>query len=215
MSDSIPIIIHVLPNDHLVNRFGAEIGSLLAVTGSSARANVQSYDARWNPIPEGERRLETSSRGGMIIFALGKLIEKTGMSNLGFLGNKTCTHEIAVNQDWGKEIFRFTVMPEHLDSLANDIRAFLDWCRGNPEITSEEFWGEYGNDLEGREFESVANVVDNVRPSLNQNQDICDSDSWNAALAFSTLKTIVELLEYACAENCWVICEHWGGFESA
>lgn len=215
MSDSTSIIIHVLPKDHLVDRFGNEIGNLLAASESSIRVDVRSYDTRYKPIAEGERKLNASSRGGMVIFVLGKLFEKAGMEHLGFLANQTCTHQIVVNEDWGKEFFRFTVMTQHLDSLANDIRTFFTWCRDNPETTSEEFWGEYGSDIDGREFESVADVLDNVRPSLDPNEDICDSDSWNAALAFSVLKTIVELLDYAATENYWVVCEHWGGLESA
>ncbi|MBN2854751.1 MAG: hypothetical protein B7Z35_03065 [Hydrogenophilales bacterium 12-61-10] len=215
MSDSIPIIFHVVQKAHLVDHFGDEIGGLLAAARPPIRADVRSYDARWKSIAEGERKLEASSRGGMIIFALGKLIEKAGMKQLGFLANQSCTHEIVVSADWGQEIFRFTVMTQPLDSIANAIRAFLSWCRDNPTLTSEEFWGNFGNDIDGREFESVADVLDNVRPSLDPNEEICDSDSWNAALAFSVLKTIIELLDYASAENYWVVCEHWGGFESA
>jgi hypothetical protein len=215
MSDSIPIIVHVLPKDNLVRCFGDEIGPLLATEGSTIRADVRSYDTRWKPVSEGQQRLEAASRGGMIIFALGKLIEKAGMKDLGFLANQSCTHEIAVNADWGKEIFRFTVLSQHLDIIATSIRMFLIWCRENPEVTSEEFWGNYGYHLDGRDFENVADVLDNVRPSLVPNSDICESDSWDAALAFSVLKTIIELLDYASAENYLVVFEHWGGFESA
>ncbi|MDD5037360.1 MAG: hypothetical protein PHE55_21755 [Methylococcaceae bacterium] len=213
MSDSIPITVYVVPQGNLVNRFGSEIGSLLASDQSPIRANVGAYDGRWKPIGEGEKMLVAFSRGGMIIYALGKLMDKSGMKHLAFLANQTCTHEIVANEDWGKEVFRFTVITQHIDEVANSIRAFIIWCRDNPGATSEEFWGEYGNDHDGREFESVTDVLDNVRPSLDPNRDVCDNESWNAALAFSVLKTIIELLDYARAHNYWVIFEHWGGFE--
>lgn len=215
MSDSIPITIHLIPKGNLVNRFGSEIGNLLASNQSPIRADVRAYDGRWKSIGDGEKKLEAFSRGGMIIYALGKLIDQAGMKHLGFIANQTCTHEMVVNADWGKEAFRFTVMNQGLDEVASDLRAFIDWCRDNPGATSEEFRGEFGNDHSGREFESVADLLDNVRPSLDPNRDICESDSWNAALAFSVIKTILELLDYAQAESCWIICEHWGGFESS
>ena len=215
MSDSIPIIIRVIPKGDLVNVFGNEIGGLLAGTDFPIKADVRADDCRGKSIGEAVKVLVASSRGRMIVFALGKLIDKAGMNRLGFLADQTCTHEIVVNADWGKEVRRFTVMTQHLEHIADDIRAFIDWCRENPETTSEEFWGNYGYNLDGRDFESVADVIDNIRPSLDPNEDICDGDSWDAALAFSVLKTIIELLDYARVENYWVICEHWGGCESS
>jgi hypothetical protein len=214
MSDSIPIIIHVVSKANLVNRFGDELGILLADDRFPIKAEISDYESRWKHVGEGERKLEASSRGGSIIYALGKLIDQSGMKNLGFLGNATCTHEIVVKADWGNELFRYTVMTQHLDRIANDIGTFIGWCRDNPAAVSDKFGGEYGHDHDGRQFESVADVLDNVRPSLDPNSDVCESDSWDAALAFSVLKTIAQLLDYARANNCWVICEHWGGIES-
>lgn len=187
----------------------------MARAGSPIKAEVRADEARWSPPGEGEKKLEAFSRGGMIIHALGKLLDQAGMKDLGFLANQSCTHEITVRQDWGKESFRFTVMSHHLDKIAGEIRAFLAWCRDHPEATAEAFWEKYGCDHAGREFESVAELLDKVRPSLKPNDEVCDSDSWDAALAFSVLKTVIALLEQAHARKHWAICEHWGGVECA
>ncbi|OYT87386.1 MAG: hypothetical protein CFE43_21760 [Burkholderiales bacterium PBB3] len=98
MSDSIPVTIHVLRLDRFANRFGDEIARLLNSEPKSAR--VHAYESRWGSINSDERRLKSYSRGGMVVFALGKLIERSGVRSLAFLGDLTHTHELIAQENY-------------------------------------------------------------------------------------------------------------------
>ena len=216
MSDSIPVIFHVVAKEDLVTRFGDEIGKVLAISDKSpVTANVSSYETRYKSIQDQGKKLEAFSRGAMIVFAFKKLIEKSGMNQISFLADQSYTHEVVVNAEWGKEIVRFTVLSQHLDLITNNIISFINWCREHSDIVSKEFWGEYGKDISGREFYSIIDILDNITPSFKPNRDFCESDSWNAAIAFSVLKTFIDLCKHAHTMGYVVVCEHWGGFTSS
>ena len=215
MSDSIPIIVHVLPETNLVDRFGSEIGNLLGSNSQSNKSDVQDYESRWKAISENERKFEASSRGGMLIFALGKLIDKANLEGLDFISNKSHTHEIVSTAYGMREIFNFSVIDGDFDKTVEGIDALIRWSRENSEAMPEELLWDYGTDRDGKDFDTKIEAIDNVLPSLKPNDDICDADSISLALAFSVLKTIKELLIYAKEMSYWVIVEHWGGFENS
>lgn len=213
MSDSIPIVVHVLPEKNLTHRLGSEIGDFLKNNNQINKIYTADNEFRRGTISKDERRFEASSRNGMMIYALGELIDKANLKNLDFISDKTHTHEIVSTAYDLQEIFRFSVINKDFDKITEDITNLIKWSRENTEEIPEELLWSYGHDRDGREFDTEIEAIDNVLPSLKPNDDICDADSNSLALAFSVLKTIRELLMYAKEMDYWVIVEHWGGFE--
>lgn len=214
MSDSIPIVIHVLPENNLTHRFGSEVGNFLKNNKQINKIETSENEFRWSSISEDERRFSASSRGGMMIYGLGELIDKAKLKNLDFISDKTHTHEIVATAYGMREIFRFSVINKDFDKITEDITSLIEWSRENiEEIPDDCYGGSYGHDRDGKDFDTEIEAIDNVLPSLKPNDDICDADSNSLALAFSVLKTIRELLLYAKEMGYWVIVEHWGGFK--
>jgi hypothetical protein len=71
MSDSIPIIVHVLPEKNLTCRFGSEIGDFLKNNNQINKIYTADNEFRRGTISKDKRRFEASSRGGMMIYGLG------------------------------------------------------------------------------------------------------------------------------------------------
>lgn len=213
MSDSIPIIIKVLPEAGLVDHFGSEIGNFLRSRNKNDKIEVQDHEARWKDMNENEREFEASSRGGMLIYGLGKLAEKASIKTIDSISDKTHTHKIVSTAYNMREVFRFSVINKDFDEIAGDITTLIKWARENAEEIPEELLWDYGRDRDGKEFDTKIEAIDNVLPSLKPNDDVCDAESNSLALAFSALKTIRDLLIYAKEMDYWVIVEHWGGFE--
>jgi hypothetical protein len=207
MSYSIPIIVHILPENNLTHRLGSEVGNFLKNNNQINKIYTADNEFRRG------RRFEASSRGGMMIYGLGELIDKAKLKNLDFISDKTHTHEIVATAYGMREIFRFSVINKNFDKIAEDITKLIEWSRENIEQIPEELLWDYGHDRDGRDFDTEIEAIDNVLPSLKPNDDICDADSNSLALAFSVLKTIRELLLYAKEMGYWVIVEHWGGFK--
>ena len=216
MSDSIPIVFYVLPKSRLSSYFGTEVGDFLASEAKQARAEVASHDASWTSVGEtGERNMKASSRNGMLISGFDGLIERSGLSRLGLLSNRTHTHEIVSSAFDIRETFYFTVIESDFDLLVEDLTRLIEWSRENGDAIPEELRYDYGTDRDGNEFDSILEVIDNVPSSLQPNREICSEEGVSLTLAFSVLKTFRELLTYAKSMGYLVIIEHWGGIESS
>lgn len=154
----------------------------------------------------------------MYAYSFGKLIEQSGHTELGFIGDLSCTHEIRVDlgdPDKTIEVLRFTVISENYDILISQIEAFILWCKDNSALVRRCF-DDWGNNLDGSYFDTIIDAIDGPQYSLDPNFDYgntCSGDGWYVAIGFSFLKTIIYTLRLAKRENDLVVIEHWGGIE--
>jgi hypothetical protein len=215
MSDRIPITFHFTHRASIDDIYGPTIGRFLATANPTEPLRIGPKDKAWpKPLRPGQYRVESYSRGGFIAYALGKLFEQSGFDDLGLLASSAHTHEVIVEDEGEKERFFFTVITDGYEQLIARTQAFLQWCRDHQDAAYEQF-EELGHAVDGRDFEDIADVVDNTDYSMHPNDDYCDADSWNAPLAVSTLKTFIRLLMRAKHAHPWfaVIVEHWGGVD--
>lgn len=218
MADSTPITLHLLPAGAASTRFGPEVATLLAMRELPARMSVHEYEPWRVPDHFRERKIEARSAGGMFTLYFGKLVTKAGLTDIGFLGDLTFTHEAAIDLgEYGSEKIRFTVIDKDYDHFTDLLRQFIAWCQENPRVVETEFWGGmYGNDLDGREFLTIEDAIGNTLYSLNPNDEYGSSDSDQfvvISVAFSFLRSLIYLLSLAKRSNYWVVCEQWGGIE--
>ncbi|MES2951835.1 MAG: hypothetical protein V4858_25190 [Pseudomonadota bacterium] len=218
MSDSIPITLHLLSAGAAGTRFGPEVATLLAKRELPAQMAVGEYERWRGPKHFAERKIEAYSSGGMFTLYFGKLVTKAGLTDLGFLGDLTFTHEAAIDLgEYGSEKLRFTVIKGNYDYFADLVRQFIAWCRENALVVAAEFWGgEYGNDLDGREFETIEEAIDKTLYSLDPNKEYGSWDSEQfvvISVAFSFLRSLIYLLSLAKRNDHWVVCQQWGGIE--
>lgn len=211
MSDSIPIKLHLVRADNYCEHFEQELFAFLSRSDTPATVRLKLKQS------SGQRRgreheVSVSSRNGHVISVLKNLIDRSGISGLGFIGDSFCSHEAIIENEWGTEVKRFTVIRGQFDDYVGRTEALIQWCRANPDITYAIAEGELGYDLDGREFTDVSDLIDNVVYSLDPNFDYCDGDYWDAAVTFCVLRTFQYLLKKAQKWEDWVVCEHWGGF---
>lgn len=211
MSDTIPIAFYVLSKSRLSSYFGADVGDFLASEAVQARAEVKSRDDRYRSVGETERKMEASSRNGMLISGFEGLVERSGLNRLGFLSNRTYTHEIVSSAFDMRETFYFTVIESDFDLLVEDLTGLIEWSRENDDAIPEELLYDYGTDRDGNEFDSILEVIDKVPSSLKPNREISSEEFVSLALAFSVIKTVRELVVYAKSMGYLMVVEHWGG----
>jgi len=208
MADHYPITFQTVSARDIERFYGRNIGPFLRLSvpaGSTASLITDDANVPAGAVLRSYRRVQVFTRGGALQQAFSQLVSGSGISSLAFLGGVEATHEVLNKSDWRGKV-RYTVIRESFDEYVEAVQRLIEWYRDNPD-TIDDLVMEEGQDLDGRYFVDVRDVIESVEYSLDPNDDYCERDGFDPALVVSTLRTLIWLLRKAKGSGHWLVCE--------